>query len=265
MAQSGLGRNNAIGSILAFLFPLGLYAVLSERSSRWLPTAACLAVIGLALTLTMSRARSSAWLRDCAVMTLCGIQGGGRYLPKIAVFGAVLLLVLIATVPDDIWSELTYRFTTLDKALDAENGGDRIGKLIAALPFIAQSPLWGIGVGNQPFLVYIGGGSSHNVLMDALLESGILGCSCLIATLAAVGLTIVDVWRAATTQQARLRAASLLGAFAAAILNALQEPTFFALPEFSYMFWFTMAACLALRQMQRDSASIFRPARLQTA
>jgi hypothetical protein len=48
------------------------------------------------------------------------------------------------------------------------------------------------------------------------------------------------------------------------MLNALQEPTFFALPEFAYMFWFTMAACLALRRMHQGSASIFQRAHFQT-
>lgn len=203
-AERDRGRLLGLAALL-----LATPAVAGQRAA-FVALAASLAAIAVGLALTRRRLR--------VTPTEAGLAGA-----------AVVALALLATVPAAVGGgpfklplqdRVTTTFSSYEEVLTTR---DRLYQWAEAGPLIARRPLFGWGLGHQ-YVTYEPGrfvfrvnDAAHNIALDLLLRTGLVGLGLFALALATTGAALLRGWRG----HADARAAAFALGTAAAVAGLL--------------------------------------------
>ncbi len=250
-AQTSFGRSNYIASMLIILLPFALYWATSQVKTRYIGWAS-LASILCALVATQSRGAYIclvggfvAWLA-VSYFAFRRVRG---YLARVTlqiVIGVIGIMLLWQYAPQEIRSGIEGRFQQLATAfLSSDYALNRRMAWLPAIDRIQQTPILGIGFGNEPTTRPEGANSPHNLYLETVLETGVVGLILLVIFLWMCVSAWVKVLRSTLLIENRRLAAFALFAFVSAILNSLEEPSFWG-NEYARLFWVILSLGFAL-------------------
>ncbi len=239
-AHGTLEQPNPYAGYLGYLLPvaasLGLMWLREAGRSRAraTPTGAALVALGataaLGLGILMSWSRG-AWLGAAAALAVVAIAHGRR---TALVMGAAAVLVagtLVLAGPGQITGSLAGRLGNLNQYVDPPDPArteitddnfsvlERLAHWQAGLAMFGDAPWLGVGIGNygvaytsyhQPYW-YDALGHAHNVFINFLAETGVLGTAAFLAFWMAVAAGSVRTLRSAPSAYGRALAAGVLG------------------------------------------------------
>jgi len=256
-AQTSFGRSNYIASMLIVLIPLALYKT-AKAKTAWGAVAAML----VALIATQSRGG----LISLAVAFLVWLGLSLRYLPSslktlVGLAGRVMvcLAVLIAVwryLPNTITADFAKRLVeTREHVASGDYAGNRRGAWIPAAMHVLDAPLVGIGYGNEeanPTALDMNAGSAHNLYLQVLLATGVLGFIPLGLFLWSCGAAWFGILRSSLVMEDRALAAAALFLFTACLINSFEEPSFWGL-EYSRVLWIILGLGFVIRHRRISS------------
>jgi O-antigen ligase len=236
---------NALGGILAIsasAIAPQLFAEKPVLRYRWL-TIALLIIIGLALTLTFSRASMLAF---AVGLVFIGVL---RYRKLLTVLAAIVLLLLVLPFTQPLIERFIDAFTAQDLATQM-----RLGEYNDALRLISRYPVFGVGFTGTPDIdIYTDVASMYLIMANQI---GLVGVGIYLAMVGGVFAYGLGAWRQAR-ENAELNAI-FLGYHAAlltALVNAVADLYFFRIDFQSSitLFWTTVALALASARLARTS------------
>jgi O-antigen ligase len=126
---------------------------------------------------------------------------------------------------------------------------------VDSFKYFLQHPFLGIGIGNQWTARETMNmtGSTHNLYIETLLETGIVGFITLMGFLLGFLRNLYGLWKEAPVGYYGSLAAGLLTVLIVALINAFEEPSFWGV-QFAYVFWMVMALGFALRRLLKEKA-----------
>jgi O-antigen ligase len=157
-------------------------------------------------------------------------------------------------IPEEVRSDLSMTFGLLFTDFSQGNyGGGRTELWIAAIKGAWNSDLFGIGLGNEMFFYSREQMTpwAHNLYLETLLETGLVGLVALLGVLFAFWKTCWRLWKFVPRAD-RPFAGALLTAFVTALINNAQEPSFWG-PQYSCLFWMMMGVAYAWSRMLRPA------------
>lgn len=255
MLQLSFGRSNYLASIFVLIIPI-IVAFIRMRKGR--PSSigyvGALLLVAVALLFTQSR---GALISLGLGFLAWGLLGLGRAFSLRKVAAIVLTVGLVAASAPFLWAKLPedVRFgltTAFDvwwsEARLGNYGGGRTELWLAAVKGASQSNFMGIGLGNEAIFYSQAGltQSAHNLYLETLLETGIVGFVLLMGMLYGFGATLWRLWRKSLPADRPLVGA-LLATFVIALINNAQEPSFWG-PQYSCLLWMMMGACYSWRR-----------------
>lgn len=259
MAQTSFGRSNFLASILIAAIPFGLYLCGQLNLKKQFLALCSIALIVSALFLTESRGGMLSLALGVGVLLLVAILA-----LNIRVRHLAMLLVLIVGLfsagiliwpylPAETTQRLILRFDVLQGDFQEGNyGSNRSSLWREAYAHSWDSPVWGIGLGNEQTresqLDLFS--SSHDIYLDVLLETGVLGLIPLIVFLGVLGHGWFKLARPPTSRSFRKIALFGLLAYFIVLINAAEEPSFWN-PQYAYMVWMIFGLGLAMERMER--------------
>lgn len=192
---------NAIGGLAAFgLLAWGLFCRDATRSGRWLRLGAG-ALCAAALVMSGSRTSAAAMLAALALNELFRLYDRARLAGVLAAFVGVIVVALSALL---LISESGFSMNFLARSGDATDVSTFAGRTqiwAAALELAGQKPLFGWGYASSAYIVpqlsnKIGFavGQPHNLGIQVLLTSGIVGLGLFLVAVAA------SIWTAIRTR-----------------------------------------------------------------
>lgn len=230
-----LGRSNYVGSILLLLIPLAVAAVFLYKGKIRLLLAGCSMLMFAGLVTTMSRGAVGSLILATILSLPLFYKAGMRFKHVLLVLGAAGLVVFL--LPSDLLSAdaalMMYRWDNTDLS--------RIQLLRASWESFSENPVLGVGPGqlgraiaahvmvpdyNQQYM------NSHNLIFDALAESGLASG---LALLSMVGVVLFRAFRTAATHRTALDVA-LWCALLAAVIHNMVEASFEG-EQFQVIFW----------------------------
>jgi O-antigen ligase len=258
MAQTTFGRDNYLASILVIIIPFGLYLWIQRGIRKKL--AAIMAILAMisALCLTESRGGTLSLGIAIIVLMITGVTLFGmpvRYLALLAAFAGILVgawALIWSNLPGEVTRGFTAHFATFRDDFDAGNyGSNRSWLWRESYIHSLDHPILGIGLGNQraeasQLDMY---SSAHNIYLEALLETGLLGFIPLAAFLFLVGRTWLRLARSANQDVKRIAVTGLLVYFVV-LINATEEPSFWN-PQYAYVIWMIFGLGFAVARTQR--------------
>ncbi len=239
-AHGTLEQPNPYAGYLGYLLPvaasLGLMWLreAGRSRSRATPTGAALVALGataaLGLGILMSWSRG-AWLGAAAALAVVAIAHGRR---TALVMGAAAVLVagtLVLAGPGQITGSLAGRLGNLNQYVDPPDPArteitddnfsvlERLAHWQAGLAMFGDAPWLGVGIGNYGVAYasyhqaywYDALGHAHNVFINFLAETGVLGTAAFLAFWMAVAAGSVRTLRSAPSAYGRALAAGVLG------------------------------------------------------
>ncbi len=236
-----MAQANHLATYIAFALASTLYLAQSRRlpSWGWLPLSI---VLSAGLAFTVSR---GPWLQ-VAVMVVAGLwtalaasrRGRGHRAAWLYPLGLALVFVAVNVLVR--WANLHYHLGLAESAAERMRDAGQIAPRLAlwkyGLTMFRAHPWLGVGWGEFPLhqfeLVRALGGveianNSHDIFIDLLAKSGVLGLGALLITL---GLWFVRVLRLPHTGE-RLYGLALIGVLLMhALVEYPQQYTFFTLP-----------------------------------
>lgn len=252
-AQVAWGRNNLLGGML-IISVAALIPFLTARS-LWLKALAygamMLMLVSIAITMSKGAMLSLAvglifWLS--ASMTRCNLR-----LKLIRnILGILMIVVLIgiiswflvpSSVQDHLYDTFELFFAQIGSDPESIN---RIQKLAAAWNVITSSPIFGIGVGNQNILVF-NGGSTHNFIVETLLETGLVGTIPLVIALWKVYREGIACWNREVCGGLQIGTFALVFLGGSFVDNCI-EPHFWGV-QYAYVFWTGAALIFSARRI----------------
>ncbi len=219
LTQNGVGLTMALASVVA----VGLL-LQTERRARWLLAAAIL-LMGAVLLLAMARAAWVGFVAGVATLLLVARPQGRRLL---AVATAVALVAGILFVPR--WSFLYGQVRSIFMVRANRN---RLEIWRAAVRIAADFPLLGVGLGafGQAYVRYRAPTApdesapfAHNVFLNFLAETGVLGLAAFLSVCAA-GLRATLRWWSRSPPAERGLAGAILATTVALLVTQLFDTT----------------------------------------
>ncbi len=239
---------NALGGYLAVsaaLLAPQLFARRPVLHPRWLLWA-LFAVLGLALTLTYSRASLLAF---AAALAFIGLFPGYRKFLVLLAAGALLLFVLPQT--QELVARLLDAFAARDLATQM-----RLGEYGDSLELIAQYPIAGVGFTGSPSIALYTDVASMYLIMANMI--GLVGVGIFLSAQAAVFIYAL---------RARRRASAIsslwpvylggMAALLAALLNGVADLYFFRTDFHASitLFWLVVAIAVAAGRLARTAST----------
>jgi O-antigen ligase len=183
----GLLADERRGRLLAAAVPLLAAPAVADQRAAFVSLAVSLALVVVATTFSRRRVRVTPTELGLAALAVAGVL-------VLSTLGPVLTGGE-AKLP--LQDRLTTTFTSYEEVLTTQ---DRLNQLHAAWPLIEERPLFGWGLGKQ--YVYYNAGytrfdtvdPTHNVFMDLLLRTGLVGLGLFLLALAATGLAAARGW-----------------------------------------------------------------------
>ena len=235
---------NLLGRLHMFALALLLFvwAETKQPQSR-LFLIVTIAVVGVALLLTFSRASIAATLIVGALFLMW------KFNARVLSLGLLGLLLVALLAGDVLYARLTHGF---GEGADAVSAG-RLGLWAALAPEVFKSPLWGHGLHSilwsTPVLTGVLGevGHAHNAYLGAVLDMGFIGAGLLLAY-------YVHVWRGFRSLEksdqltAEMRGlfqgarAGLVAFFVTGLVGSSLEPE----PEWAYL-WIAIGLMYGMR------------------
>ncbi len=257
MLQLSFGRSNYLASILVLIIPTAI-AFIRRRKRRPLGLAylSALVLISIALIFTQSRGALISLAFGFMAWGFFGLASAFSVRMVVSMLFAIIAtlmagLFLWSKIPEEVRIGLATAFGLLwSDARLGNYGGGRTELWLAAINGAWQSNLLGIGLGNQRAW-YAGAGltpSAHNLYLETLLETGLIGLIALLGILHGFGATIWRIWKNRSRRERPL-AGALLATFVIALVNAAQEPSFWG-PQYSCLFWLMMGVAYSWQNVQ---------------
>jgi len=259
MAQVSWAISNTLAGIFALLIPLAFSTITVNRRSMLAVNLVCLGAMMTAIAATMSRGGIASlglgmvvWMMMSLSIrwSLSGpkIRGLKAFSKGILVLAGVICLVT-ALLPRSLFDVLGSRYAVLGQiASTGMTSDDRVARWVVGLEHVRKHPIAGIGLGNQWSMRQRLGmvGSTHNLYLETLIESGLIGFVPMMGFLAGFGLMIYRWWKFAGDHGERMLAAGAMGALAAGLVNSFEEPLFWS-AQYACIFWMLMAmSCAAV-------------------
>ncbi len=249
------------GAFLAMLLPVILGVACGTRD-RWWRIGAQLAVILVAGALALTRCRSS-WL-GIAVAGVAFVALSAIYVWKAKaaldkkhelIVGPALVLVALGIFVafSGASGMISDRFGTLGQLATDASVTDRTALWAIAMKLIANSPLWGCGIGTYALAqAYINPASQnlevirqlgpslhespHNTYLQIAAEQGLIGLGLYLAVLALFFYTGVQALRRMERGIRKFTLIGCLAAVAGQVVDAISNPGWMY-PEVSTFFW----------------------------
>lgn len=263
MEEVMVGANSWSGRIVSFLFhfnslagylcavvPFALGAlVLPGRPLMRGLGFVCLAFTEAALYLTGSR---GGLIACAAVMLLCLWYlrpRGGRLVAILA--SGILAVALVAGLSSAGGGE---RLQTVDEFT-------QVSRLaiwgVAGMNFL-QHPILGIGfgtfrIGVSQLIPGLGNVDAHNIYLQTLAETGIIGFIIFFTTMWWFFRISVSLIKSADTLS-RMVGIGVAGALAATMVHGMVDYIFIASPQFGNLFWLLLALALATHELRRKES-----------
>ncbi len=259
MAQTSFGRSNYLASILIVAIPFGLYLCGQLKFKKQVLALCSVAVMMSALLLTESRGGLVSLASGIVVLLILGLIALWmplRYLAMLLLLSVGLggaAIMIWSYLPAETTHDLTIRFEVLQEDFQAGNyGSNRSALWREAYDHFWGSPVLGIGLGNQQTQesqldMY---SSAHNVYLEVLLETGLLGFVPIAIFLTQTGWTWFKLARPPTSRTAKGLAFFGLLTYLVVLINATEEPSFWN-PQYAYIVWMTFGLGLAMARMER--------------
>lgn len=253
-----MGQGDYIDSMLLLLTPVTVAQTLVHSGWRRLLFAGFSVVTLGGIFATLSRgAIASLALCLAACVPLFRKSGAWRrFLPTIVPIGLVLILFIATGVFQQALELVDYRLNNVDV------GREEI--MLAALDAIRDNPILGVGPGQVGIAIsrrVVGPGgvldnraqfiSSHNIILDALAENGLLAGS---ALLAMVALVLRAAWKQAVADPNPINIGLFAGVLGAVLMTMVEGP--FLGEQFQVIFW-TVAGMI-----KGQGAMVGRPLRI---
>jgi len=256
MLQLSFGRSNYLASMFVLIIPIGV-AFIRMRKGRLSSIAflGALLLVTIALVFTQSRGALISLSLGFMAWGLLSLfrSFSGR---KVAATAMTIGLVLASApffwgkMPEDVRVGLETAFNLWwSEARLGNYGGGRTELWVAAVRGAWQSNFLGIGLGNEA-IYYSQAGltqSAHNLYLETLLQTGIVGFVLLMGVLFGFGATLWRLWKKSPAADRPLVGA-VLATFVIALVNNAQEPSFWG-PQYSCLFWMLMGACYSWRRL----------------
>lgn len=236
MAQIKWGRSNYLASFfIIFILPL-FSLIITKPHRRLILKLGAAGVIILALLFAQSRGAILSILLGIFLGIGLGIVSGQFVKTRFFIVILLCFVIVFATAWLLLPRQITNNFTAYTKILIEQMTWDRISiyriQLINEAWAVAKNHLiTGIGIGNQGF-VLSDVASVHNLYLETLLETGLIGLFALSAYLLSVGRRFYLLWKRSNDKRAHMFTGSLLISYFISMINAAQEPSFWG-PEYA--------------------------------
>lgn len=260
LARTGIGKSNYLASILILVFPLNMF--ITKRSKGFLFTLLNIASLGLALfalMITQSRGAVICLLLGIIIGSLIYILGAThaerwafvRWSLIYVLSGTMVVVLLWSWMPEDVQAEYmrTIEFL-MDQWQQGNIAGNREDIWRAGMRHVFDSPILGIGLGNQQSMKQAleMSESTHNLYLDTFLELGVSGFIVLMGLFIGLMNNIYKGYFNATNADSKYLKLSVLSGMIIAMINAFQEPSFWA-AQYGIVLWFLLGlGCLSMNQ-----------------
>jgi putative inorganic carbon (HCO3(-)) transporter len=248
--------NSLAGYLNAVIpFALGVAVLGKRRPVRWLGFI-CLATSLAALYLTSSRGGLAA-CGAIALFALCCLAP--RRTTALVLVAAILVAALIAWPLTPKESAHAARL----KGVDDFTRDSRVALWGAAAVIFLEHPILGAGFGTYRFLFHrlIPGIrddlDAHNLYLQTLAETGIIGFLIFFATVVAFVRIAVRLLRSADPLW-RIVGLGVSGAMAATMVHGVVDYIFIASPQFGNLFWLVLGLALAAAELSEQGSHAAR-------
>jgi O-antigen ligase len=243
--ELGWGESNYVAAILLICLLGTAVATLLERGWRRLPLLAAAGLMGCAFFLLFSRAATISFA--VAALFLLVAWGGRKSVLLMAAVFAMLSAVLVSPVG----RVLVFRFT------DPREYASWYARLLvweASWQRFLRYPLTGTGLNQGRYQGdELGAGAAHNLVLQVLMEQGILGGVFLIVVGAAIYRLCLRARLAETPAADRTLRVLLLASVTSIFVNSMAEPT---LPAYVATLLFVWLIAWLSLQPTRDEAAV---------
>jgi len=252
MAHTNWGQSNYLASFFILLI-LPLFSLLFMKPHRYiLVKLASAGVVMIALIFTQSRgAILSFFLGIFLWMGLSAVSGQVlkmRFIVIWLLFFAVLSTTAWFLLPKNVTETMMASSQQLiDQLVENREAITRFQLLKEAWAAFIKSPVIGIGLGNQSKVLTVAE-SVHNLYVETLLETGLVGFTALVAYLVMCSWVFFRLWKNSPDKQSQIFSGSLMAAFLIALVNAAQEPSFWG-AEYAYVLMILIALVCAMRKI----------------
>lgn len=252
-AQVAWGRNNLLGGLL-IMAVAALFPFLMART-LWMKTVAYGAMVLMLVAIAITMSRGAMLSLAMGVILWLGAYVTRRQRGLMIILDLLRILIFIVAigiigwllVPPGVRDHLFYVFKVLLTQIGSDpESNDRIQKLTVAWYVISSNPIFGIGVGNQNTLVFYGG-SAHNLIVETLLETGLIGTVPLVIALWKIFREGIACWKLEARGGLRIGSFALVFLGGSFVDNCI-EPHFWGV-QYAYAFWIGVALIFSARRI----------------
>lgn len=249
MAQIKWGRSNYLASFfILFILPLFSLVMIKPHRKIILKIAAAGVVI-MALLFTQSRGAILSVIAGIVLGIGMGVVSGRVAKTRYIISGMLCILIVFVAGWLLLPRQISDTFAESARILTDQLRGDRssisrIQLIKEAWAASKDNLIAGIGIGNQS-IVLNDAVLVHNLYLETLLETGLIGLLTLGAYLLSVGRRFFLLWKTSRDRQTLIFTGSLLISFYISLINAAQEPSFWG-PEYASVLAIYFAAVCAM-------------------
>jgi len=201
----GLLADARRGRLLAIALVLLLTPAFADQRAAFVALGVAVAIVAVALALSPRRLRVTPTEAGLAALAIAGLL----------LLSTVPAVVGNRTVKLPLQDQLTTTFGSYEEVLTTK---DRLNQWAAAVPLIAERPVYGHGLGyeyvfwDEGYFFFKKTDLTHNIFGDLLLRSGVVGLALFLVAFAMTSIAVARTW---WSQQSDRTAAFALGVGAA--------------------------------------------------